>query len=147
MRIRHHDCVVVCDGRKALLLDNIGDHVFPQLVVSEVFEQSLLPARAYGHDAPPRVHQSVGHSRSSLEEGNGHTQAEAAFLHELANHLDKVLCSAKARRFVIVAPARALGTLRRCYSNSMRKAIVAEVEKDLVSQPVHRIEKVLEAFK
>jgi protein required for attachment to host cells len=143
MKLRHHDCVVVCDGRKALLFDNVGDHVFPQLVISQVLEQSLLPARAYGNDAPARVHQSVGSARSSIEQRNGHNQAEDAFLRELAKAIDRMLSSSRIGRLIIVAPARALGTLRRCYSNSVRRALVAELQKDLVSESVHTIEKII----
>ena len=31
--------VVVCDGRKALVLENVGDHKFLNLKTKEVYEQ------------------------------------------------------------------------------------------------------------
>jgi protein required for attachment to host cells len=35
-RIEHGDWVVVCDGRKALILTNMGDHMAPNLRTPEV---------------------------------------------------------------------------------------------------------------
>jgi hypothetical protein len=49
-RIEHGDWVVVCDGRKALILTNMGDHMAPNLRTPEVRrehaagrEQGLFP--------------------------------------------------------------------------------------------------------
>ena len=41
----------------------------------------------------------------------------------------------------MVAPPRALGMIRPAYSHALRGAVRAEVDKDLVKQPVHEIEK------
>ena len=43
----------------------------------------------------------------------------------------------------MVAAPRALGMIREMYSPALRKAIRAEVGKDLVKSPVHEIEKQL----
>jgi protein required for attachment to host cells len=141
--IRQHDWVLVCDGRKALLLENKGDDVFPQLVLREVFEQRLLAARAYGPDAPSRVHQSVGARRSSIELADKHEQAEHAFLQHLAKHLDTALHAAKVKGLIVVAPPRSLGVLRAAYTKVIRQAVKLEVEKDLVSLPIYSIEQTL----
>lgn len=39
MRIDKSDWLVVCDGRKALILENLGDEMFPNLRTREVHEQ------------------------------------------------------------------------------------------------------------
>ena len=39
MRIDKGDWLVVCDGRKALILENLGDEMFPNLHTREVHEQ------------------------------------------------------------------------------------------------------------
>ena len=41
--IQHGEWVVVCDGAKALVLENAGDAKFPNLKTLEVFEQKDLP--------------------------------------------------------------------------------------------------------
>ena len=46
---------------------------------------------------------------------------------------------------ILVAPPRALGMIRPAYSHALRAAVRAEVDKDLVKQPVHEIEKHLTA--
>ena len=39
MRLDKGDWLVVCDGRKALILENLGDGMFPNLHTKEVHEQ------------------------------------------------------------------------------------------------------------
>ena len=39
IRIDKGDWLVVCDGRKALILENLGDEMFPNLHTREVHEQ------------------------------------------------------------------------------------------------------------
>ena len=44
---------------------------------------------------------------------------------------------------MIVAPPRALGVLRRAYTDRLRAALHAEIDKDLTAAPVHEIERLL----
>jgi protein required for attachment to host cells len=45
----------------------------------------------------------------------------------------------------VVAPPRALGMIRPAYSQTLKGAVRAEVDKDLVKMPVHEIERHLTA--
>jgi protein required for attachment to host cells len=45
-----------------------------------------------------------------------------------------------------VAPPRALGVMRQIYSNHVRNALQAEVDKDLIKLPVNEIAKHLTAM-
>jgi protein required for attachment to host cells len=143
LKIRRHDWVVVCDGAKALVLENAGDEVFPNLKTKEVYAQEDPKTREQGTDAPGRVQQSVGTMRSSVEQTDWHDQAEATFLQDLAGRLDAAVTAGETKAVVLVAPPRALGVLRRSYSPRLRNALRAEVDKDLVKKPVHAIEKLL----
>ena len=60
IKIGTGDWIVVCDGGKALILENRGDRVFPNLHTREVHEQPNPSTHAQGSDAPGRVHQSNG---------------------------------------------------------------------------------------
>ncbi len=60
--IQHGEWVVVCDGAKALVLENAGDAKFPNLKTIKVFEQKDLATHELGADAPGRAYQS-GRSR------------------------------------------------------------------------------------
>jgi protein required for attachment to host cells len=139
--IRNGDWVVVCDGAKALILENAGDTKFPNLKTIEVFEQQDLPTRELGTDVPGRAVNSVGNIRSAMEQTDWHDQAEKAFLVQLAQRLDVAVTAGKPKSLIIVAPPRALGMLRPAYSHALKGAVRAELDKDFVKMPVHEIEK------
>lgn len=141
LKIAAGEWVVVCDGRKALVLENGGDEKFPNLQTRWVREHQDAPTSAQGTDEPGRVQQSVGTQRSAVEQTDWHDQAERGFLRELAGHLDAALRDGQTRSIILVAPPRALGMIRPLYSPALREAIRAEVSKDLVKTPVHEIER------
>jgi protein required for attachment to host cells len=143
MKIGTGDWIVVCDGRKALILENLGNRMFPNLHTKEVREQPDLSTRAQGTDAPGRVHQSMGTARSSIEQTDWHDESERAFLRALADRLNVAVTSGETTALTIVASPRALGMIRSDYSDAVRKAVQSEVDKDLVKMPVHQIEEQL----
>lgn len=140
--IHHGEWVVVCDGAKALVLENAGDSKFPNLKTLEVFEQKDPPTHELGTDEPGRTFNSTGHGgRGTVQQTDFHDQAERAFLTQLAKHLDTAVAAGKAKSLIMVAPPRALGMIRPAYSHALKGALRAELDKDLVKQPVHQIEK------
>ena len=143
MKIGTGDWIVVCDGRKALILENLGDRVFPNLHTREVHEQPDLPTHAQGSAPPGRVHQSMGSARSSIEQTDWHDESERSFLKALAGRLDIAVTTGETSALTMVASPRALGMIRSDYSPAVRKALRGEVAKDLVKMPVHEIEKQL----
>jgi protein required for attachment to host cells len=140
VRITQGDWVVVCDGAKALILENIGDEKFPNLRTKEVFAQEDPRTREQGTDAPGRSINSVDARRSAMEQTDWHDQEEHRFLETLAQRLDAAVNAGEAKSLVVVAPPRALGVLRKAYSHGLRTALRAEIDKDLVKLPVHEIE-------
>ncbi len=143
--IKHGEWVVVCDGAKALVLENTGDIKFPNLKTVQVFEQKDLPTHLLGADKPGRSHSSVGPGSSSVTQTDWHNQSEQVFLTHLAQRLDADVAAGKVKSMILVAPPRALGMIRHAYSNALRGAIRTEIDKDLVKHPVHDIEKHLTA--
>lgn len=141
LKIDEHDWVVVCDGKKALLLENTGDARFPNLKTREVYEHQDAKTREQGADVPGRAINSVGAVRSAVEQTDWQDQSERAFLEDLAGRLDAAVTSGEAKAVIMVAPPRALGVLRQAYSPHLRQALRAEVDKDFVRMPVHEIEK------
>lgn len=141
--IHQGEWVVVCDGAKALVLENTGDAKFPNLKTIEVFEQKGLATHELGTERPGRTHSSVGHARSSVEQTDWHDQAERTFLGQLVKHLDSAIAAGKTKSLIMVAPPRALGMIRPAYSHALRAAVRAEVDKDFVKLPVYEIEKYL----
>lgn len=145
LKIRQGDWVVVCDGRKALILQNAGDEMFPNLQTREVYEQKNPDTHEQGTDAPGRSINSVGQARSAMEQTDWHEEQEKAFLEDLAGRLDAAVGAGDARCIHLVAPPRALGILRQAYSPQLKHAIAREIDKDFVKFPVHEIERHLAA--
>jgi protein required for attachment to host cells len=137
--------VVVCDGAKALIMQNAGDNQLMNLQVHETMKQPNEADRDIGADKPGRSHQANGHSGSAVEETSWHDQAEEAFLKLVAAKLDDLVRQKDARRIVLVAPPKALGQIRPSLSADTKAAITAEVAKDLTSFPIDQIERHLAA--
>jgi protein required for attachment to host cells len=143
MKVGTGEWVVVCDGRKALILENISDSMFPNLHTKEVHEHANERTSAQGTDAPGSLQQSIGHARSSVEQTDWHDQAERAFLRQLADRLHHAVLAGETKALTMVASPRALGMIRADYSEQVRKALHGEVHKDLVKLSVYEIEKQL----
>jgi protein required for attachment to host cells len=144
VKVQHGDWVVVCDGKKALVLENAGDEKFLNLKTREVREQPDLSTHEQGADAPGRSISADGR-RSAVAQTDWHDQSEQKFLHTLVEHLETEVHAGKVKAVVIVAPPRALGMLRKVYTQGLRGALRAEVDKDLVKLPLDEIEKHLVA--
>jgi protein required for attachment to host cells len=139
--IAHGDWVAVCDGARALLLENVGDAKFANLKTQKVYEQEDPKTHEVGTDAPGRAFSSVGAARSSMEQTDWHSQSEERFLRALAGHLDAAVQAGQIKSLIVIAPPRALGVLRQAYSVNLRHALRGEIDKDLVHLPVYEIEK------
>jgi protein required for attachment to host cells len=132
--------VLVCDGAKALLLADSGIAPKPRLKVLETISAPSAPTSELGTDRPGRVHESKGASRSAVETTDLHALAEADFLKRLAGRLAELVQDG-AGRILIVAPPKALGTLRDALSAQVKAAVDGELAKDLVKLPVEEIER------
>ena len=141
LKIRPGEWVVVCDGAKALVLENVGDEKFPNLKTKEVYEQDDPKTHELGTDAPGRAINSIDARRSALEQTDWHAQAEKAFLEKLVGRLNAAVEAGEMKQLIMVAPPRALGVIRQAYSSNLRGAVHAEIDKDFVKLPVHEIEK------
>ena len=133
--------VVVCDGAKALILQNAGDAEILNLQVQETLEHPDEADRDVGAGKPGRSHQPDGIGGSAVEETSWHEQAEDDFLKEVAAKVDELVRDQAARQIVLVAPPKALGTLRPKLSADAQAAITAEVSKDLTNFPIDQIER------
>ena len=139
LKLEHGDWILVCDGRKALILENVGNPRQPKLRTRDVREHALPATRDLGTDAPGRAFSSVGSIRSATEQTDWHQQEEERFLIRLTAELEAAVISGKLKHVAIVAPPRALGVLRRAYPASLSAAVTAELPHDYVNLPVDEI--------
>ena len=142
MKLDKGDWLVVCDGRKALILENAGDTMFPNLHTREVREHEDFSTSSQGGDVPGKVQHSTG-ARSAMEQTDWHDESERAFLKTLAERLNVAVTTGETTALTMVASPRALGMIRADYSAAVRKALRAELGKDLVKLPVYEMEKQL----
>ncbi|WP_283194940.1 host attachment family protein [Rhizobium sp. AN80A] len=145
IRVPRNSWVVVCDGGKALIMQNDGDVTGVDLKVRETLAQPNEPDREIGTDKPGRAHGADGTSGSAVEELSWHDQAEAEFLKRIAFKLDDLIIENDATNIVLVAPPRALGTLRANMSVEAQAIISAEIPKDYTNMPIDQIERRLAA--
>ena len=141
MSLHHETWLAVCDGNKALLLQNQGDRAFPKLETREVFQQENPPAHLQGTDAPGRTFSSMGSRRSATEQTDFHVQAEQEFLRNFAQLLDSRVRAGDIRDLLLVAPAKSLGILRAALSPATQKLVSGELARDYVKLPLYEIER------
>jgi protein required for attachment to host cells len=142
VKIPHNAWVLVGDGRKALVLRNEGDDVFPNLKAVSVFKDEANPATAlHGSDRPGRAVEHLTGRRSGVEQTDWHEIAEQRFAHNVAASL----CAREndIDALVVVAPPKTLAELREAFSDGLKRKVMAEVNKDLTKHPVHEIERLL----
>ncbi len=141
LKLKQGAWVVVCDGRKTIVLENVGDAEYPDLRTRSALEVEDASTATLGTDRPGRTQHSVGTARSAMDQTDWHDQEEQEFLKALATRLDRAVQAKEVSHLVIVAPPRALGVLRKAFSQHVKDAMVAEIDKDLASHPVPDIEK------
>ena len=140
-KIPHESWVVVCDGARALFLENIGDAERLNLRLGERSAQDDEPSREIGTDRPGRSHSSVGNGRSAMEETDWHEQAEQDFLKQTAERINALVYEKTIEDYVLIAPPSAIGTLRQYLDQQATAALREEIQKELTNQPVPEIEK------
>jgi protein required for attachment to host cells len=144
--LRHGTWFAICDGQRALLLENQGDHAYPNLQTRETFKQENPAAHLQGSAPPGRTFSSMGTHRSAAEETDFHVQAAEAFLRNFAEKLNHCVEERKIHALVLIAPARALGLIRPHLSQMTRRILTAELDRDYVKMPLYEIERHLAAM-
>jgi len=135
--------VAVCDGKKALLFENDGDHAYPKLRVIESRSQRDLPTHEQGSSPPGRTFSGAHGRHAAIEGTDWHEQGERQFLREFAGALDARAREAHPHSLILVAPAKALGMIRPELAPATKAIMVAELDRDYVKLPGYEIEKKL----
>ncbi len=140
-KVPHKSWVIVCDGSRALFLENGGDAETLNLRLAERFAQEDAPSRDLGTDRPGRSHSSVGNGRSAMEETDWHEQAEQEFIKRVAERLNALVYDKTIEDYVLIAPPPAIGALRPYLKAETSAAMREEIQKELANQSVADIEK------
>lgn len=143
MIIRHATLVLVADGKKFLLLRNIGTLQNPMLTFEGGGSKENPATSAQGTDQPGRASASLGSARSAMEQTDFHQIEEDRFARHVADMLDQLAVAGDYDELIVVAPAKSLAALRDHYSKPVSARLVAEVAKDLTKHPVNEITEIL----
>lgn len=136
MRIDTGTWVLVLDGEKALLLENVTDAANPSL---RQVQKSL-------NEGPADPDRSSVDERAAAGKHSDHsTVEEPRFVQEMADRLYRDAHAGRFERLVVVAGPEALGTFRKRLHPEVAQRIVGEVHKTLTKHPLPEIERILAA--
>lgn len=130
--------IVIADGAQAriVLNDGPGRGVKPGPDVE--FAAANIPGRDIMADRPGRTFDSSGQGRHAKEPRSDPREVEQnKMLRELTKFLEQEAKKDSYDRLVIVAPPRALGSLRSGFSAQVRARVTGELDKDLTQVPIH----------
>jgi protein required for attachment to host cells len=132
--------VLIADGEKALLLENIGDAVHPHLRVARKARQEEPPEPA---DRPGRFNDGPSVHRSAVEETDWQRLAKERFAEDLADMLYRRVHAGRIERLVLVASPVVLGALRVRLHKAVEGVVVAEIDKTLTNHPLDEVERIV----
>lgn len=133
--------VIIADGEKALVMENITDAQDPNLVVVSVEEPEARQPRSSARAG--RRYDGGPKQKSAVEEDTWKSHAKSLFVQDVANLLNKKGLKGAFNRLVLVASPHVLGLLRRRLHSDVLAKVVAEVDKTLTNHPLHKVEQVL----
>ena len=143
LHVRNGAWVLICDGKKALILHNEGDGDLLNLRRVSVREQDNPATRDQGSDRPGKGHAPSGARQGSIGETDWHTLEEEHFADTLAAELNGACESHRFKELIVVAPPKTLAELRREFSKQVQAAVAAELPKDLTHHTIPEIERLL----
>src|SRR5829696_5322941 len=143
MPLPHDALVLVADGRKMLFFRNHGDENQIDLRTEAHDQRKDRKDREIKTDAPGTQAQSAGYGRPTMDETDFHQQEEDRWIKEAAEELKKRALRNDFEALAIVAPPRALGTLRKELHKEVEKRIVCTVNKEMSGRPIPDIEALL----
>ena len=143
MPLPHNALVLVADGRKILFFRNHGDENQIDLRTEAHDKREDRKDSEIKTDAPGTSKQSFGYGAPTLDETDFHQQEEDRWIKDAADELKKRVLRNDFDALAIVAPPRALGTLRKELHKEVERRIVCTVNKEMTDRPIPDIEALL----
>jgi protein required for attachment to host cells len=128
--------VVLADGEKALICENVGTPQAPRLQLRAKLEQDLAPDRELADDRPGRMPDPGIGQRSALEATDHHRLAKERFAAEVAKKLNALAARDGMGRLVLAAPPQTLAVLRAELGPEAAHKLIAELPKTLTQHPM-----------
>ena len=146
MPLPHNALVLVADGRKMVFFRNHGDGNQIDLRTEAHGARKERKDHEIKADAPGTVKQSAGFNRSTYEEPDYHQQEEDRWIRDAAEELKARVLRNDFDILAIIAPPKALGTLKKCLHKEVERRIICAINKEMSGRPVPDIEVLLEEY-
>ena len=143
MPLPNNALVLVADGTKVLFLRNHGDENQIDLRTEAHDQREDRKDSEIKTDSPGSTQQSAGYGRSTYEEPDYHQQEEDRWIKDAADELKARALRNDYDALAIVAPPKALGTLRKELHKEVERRIVCSVNKEMSGRPIPDIEALL----
>ena len=143
MALPHRALVLVADGTKVLFLRNHGDQNLIDLRTESHDEREDRKDRELKTDSPGTNKQSMGYGRPAMDETDFHQQEEDRWVKDAAEELKRRALRNDFEALAVIAPPRALGTLRKELHKEVEKRIVLTLNKEMSGRPIPDIEELL----
>jgi protein required for attachment to host cells len=140
MTLPHNALVLVADGRKMLFFRNRGDENQIDLRTEAHDQREDRKDRDYHTDAPGTQGQRFGDARPAMDETDFHQLEEDRWIKDAAEELKRRALRNDFEALAIIAPPKALGTLRKELHKEVEKRIVCTINKEMSGRPVPDIE-------
>ncbi|HVM22599.1 MAG TPA: host attachment family protein [Sphingomicrobium sp.] len=145
MPLPHNALILVADGRKMLFFRNHGDENQIDLRTEAHEEREDARDRELKTDAAGAQSPRAGIGHDTMQETDFHQQEEDAWLKEAADELKKRVLRNDFDALAIIAPPKALGTLRKQLHKEVERRIVCSINKEMSGRPVPDIEALLDS--
>ena len=149
MALPHRALVLVADGTKVLYLRNHGDQNLIDLRTESHDEREDRKDRELKTDSPGTNKQSMGYGRPAMDEtvvlvgGMTRMPKVVEAVKDAAEELKRRALRNDFEALAVIAPPRALGTLRKELHKEVEKRIVLTLNKEMSGRPIPDIEELL----
>lgn len=139
MDIPHNTHILVMDGGKMLLFQNVGSQAEPILNIVTQREQDSAATHEQGTGRSGTNFESSGSRRSSYQQTDFHQLDEDQFAVDAADMLRREVLAGRIDTLIIVAAPQTLGELRKHYHVEVEKRVIGEISKVLAEHPTDEI--------
>ena len=137
--------VLVADGQKALILENLTDGEDPHLDVTEKETKENPQTQDWAANKRGRVQQSANAGGHAYSDTDWHEFEKDRFAKDVADMLYQKAHAGEFDSLVLVASPQVLGVLRDELHQVVTDKIVGEIDKTLTNHPVNEIEEIVKA--
>jgi protein required for attachment to host cells len=145
MLLEHGTLVLVLDGAQMNLYRNTGKALNAELELLSEKRQHIAQTAQLGSASPGRSFATVSDRRSAYESNDLHGQEEERFIKDSVDRLSETVLQDKRPAIIIASPI-ALGIARKHFSAALRKALVAEIDRDYAARPAKDVAALLSAY-